>query len=38
MDRTKESRTNVILSAVILNVDVEKLKCRIAEFLGRMII
>ncbi len=38
VDRTKESRTNVILSAVILNVDVEKLKCRIAEFLGRMII
>ena len=38
VDRTKESKTNVILSAVILNVDVEKLKCRIAEFLGRMTI
>ncbi|MCI8673861.1 MAG: hypothetical protein HFI89_10330 [Lachnospiraceae bacterium] len=38
VERTKESRTNVILSAVILNVDVEKLRCRVAEFLGRMII
>lgn len=38
VDRTKESKTNVILSAVILNVDADKVKCRIAEFLSRMII
>lgn len=36
--RTKESKTNVILSAVILHVDAEKVRCRIAEFLGRMIL
>ncbi len=36
--RTKESKTNVILSAVILNVDVSKIECRAAEFLGRMIL
>ena len=38
VDRTKESKTNVILSAVLLNVDVEKTVCRVAEFLGRMIL
>lgn len=38
VDRTKESRTNVILSAEFLHVDGEKTACRVAEFLGRMII
>jgi len=36
--RTKEGNTNVILSAAILNLPAEKLRCRVAEFLGRMIL